>query len=239
MDNLKIYVCYSCDSPILDEFKSKPRVYVPVKCGGYVNDGIRLSDAEGDSISEYNPYVNEMSLIWAVGKNFEKFGSPEYLGFAHYRRYLDVSETELRPDVILCHKSVSPAPEGSMYGIYHVASDLDMFMQIFRQTFPESFQELLDYFRQREQYSCNLFVMHRDLFAEYFRFIDGCARICVYRMFPNLDLDGRDRYQKRALGFILERMTSCWIWNRLRRGDVSGIDVPVVEANVQSMYSRV
>ena len=135
-----------------------------------------------------------MSLIWAVGRNFEKFGAPEYLGFAHYRRYLDLSGAELRPDTIICHKDIQALSEYDMYGIYHVKSDLDMFLRIFRQTFPENAQEAAAYFGQREQYPCNMFVMHRDMFKEYFSFIEKCVRICLYRMLPNLDFDGRDKY---------------------------------------------
>lgn len=108
---------------------------------------ISASDAEGDSISRYNKYVNEMTLIWAVGRNFEKFGCPEYLGFAHYRRYLDLSGVDFSPGEIVAHKAVSPMAEYLMYAIYHLKSDLDMFIMEFRRKYPDDVGRILDYFQ--------------------------------------------------------------------------------------------
>ena len=66
--------------------------------------------------------------------------------------------------------------------------------------------------------------------------MEKCIDICL-SMFSMLNLDSRDRYQKRALGFILERMTSCWIWDKCRTG-TSLKNVDMVEADIKSAYSR-
>lgn len=72
-----------------------------------------------------------MTLIYSVGKNFAQFGSPEYLGFAHYRRYLAFNENNLAKDIILCSKADCGINQRNLYNIYHVASDLNMFMDHF------------------------------------------------------------------------------------------------------------
>lgn len=45
-----------------------------------------------------------MTLLYDVAKNYEQFGNPEYVGFAHYRRYLDIKNIDMKPNDILCHE---------------------------------------------------------------------------------------------------------------------------------------
>lgn len=137
----------------------------------------------------------------------------------------------------MAHHAVSPADEYLMYALYHVKSDLDMFISELWRKYPADAVRVLEYFKQPVNYPCNLFVMHRDMFREYFGFIEKCVDVCLSAMLPALDLDSRDRYQKRALGFILERMTSCWIWDKCRKG-AGLMNAGIVEADINSAYSR-
>ena len=50
-------------------------------------DSLPFGDDTGENISSRNPEWNEMTVIYWVFKNYEKIGSPEYIGFEHYRRH--------------------------------------------------------------------------------------------------------------------------------------------------------
>ena len=181
-----------------------------------------------------------MTLIWAVGKKFEQFGNPDFVSFAHYRRYIAVKECDLIPNVIYCHESINPQfTIQQLYGIYHDKSDLDLFMKFAYQKLDDHFYGIMQYLEQHITYTCNMFVMHKDVFKQYFSFIERCIKICIDDMFPILKLDDRDRYQCRALGFILERMTGYWIWMQQQQNMyLKVVDCPIVEENIESIHSR-
>ena len=62
----------------------------------------------------------------------------------------------------------------------------------------------------------------------------------IHNVLPllNEELKTRDRYQIRVGGFILERMTSFWIWLQNKRKTFNIINASIVEANINSIYSR-
>lgn len=47
-----------------------------------------IGDDTGENISVQNPFLNEMTGFYWAWKNYEKLGSPDYIGFMHYRRHL-------------------------------------------------------------------------------------------------------------------------------------------------------
>lgn len=237
---IKNFVCYSFECDILPYYSKHSDIYVPMKCGDYASTEDLLSDKIGDSISEYNKYVNEMTLIWTIGKNIELFGDSEYLGISHYRRYLDMNPLHLEPNCIVCNTTTtSTFTLYQLYSIYHDKKDLDMFLSYFYKYFPEMKFDINEYLTQSTMYMCNLFIMHRRMFAQYFEFIEKCIMICINDMFPQLNLDARDKYQVRALSFILERMTGFWIWHRRKKCSVEIETVPIiVDSTVASIYQR-
>lgn len=56
-----------------------------------------IGDDTGDNISAENPKYNELSAQYWVWKNYESIGSPDYVGFMHYRRHLLFNEKKNRP----------------------------------------------------------------------------------------------------------------------------------------------
>lgn len=117
---------------------------------------------------------------------------------------------------------------------------MDLFLKNVSEKLNDHFYSIMQYLMQNVTYTCNMFVMHKDVFIEYFKFIDKCINICINDMFNELDLSSRDRYQKRALGFILERMTGYWIWlQKIQNMRLNVISCPLIEENIQSQYSRI
>lgn len=65
-------------------------------------DSLPFGDDTGENISLRNPEWNEMTVIYWVFRNYEKLGSPEYIGFEQYRRHFIFDEWRKVPGRALC-----------------------------------------------------------------------------------------------------------------------------------------
>ena len=61
---------------------------------------------------------------------------------------------------------------------------------------------------------CNLFIMKKQMFEEYCNFIFPI----LFELEKNISLESRDGYQRRALAFISERLTSLFIYSKKNQG---------------------
>lgn len=52
-------------------------------------------DNIGENISKYNKTLNEMTIVYWGWKNFDKIGTPDYIGLNHYRRLFNISGNKL------------------------------------------------------------------------------------------------------------------------------------------------
>lgn len=205
--------------------------YVPLQCGRALHPAIEgtLGDDEGENISALNADINEMTGIWWVGRHYLEIGDPDYVGFCHYRRLLSWSPDVLAEDTVLACKTISWRTLRGFFAAYHPAEALDVFMTSFATEFGvEEGRLLTRYFDGHVFYPCNCFVMSRRLFHDYSAFLGRCVQI-VQALLRGAAVDrtGLGAYQRRVFGFILERMTSYWIWreNRTRYIRVVGCDI--------------
>lgn len=193
-----------------------------------------------DQISEFNPYLNEMTMIYWLGKNYDKIGNPDFIGTAQYRRYLQFNETDLKENIILC-VVCSPVLRKTLfnnYCTYHNKDDLLLFVYNLLAVFPQFKTPLQNYLNQCLMFKCNMFVMSKQNFFEYYNFIEKCIKLAI-KILPKLNLDQRDTYQKRALGFILERMTGFWLYfKNLTDKNTIIKSVKMIEINLDSPYKR-
>ena len=95
LPTVKILVCchkpYSCLSS---------QVFSPIHIGRAQADpktklamGSYLRDDQGENISHKNPSYAELTAQYWAWKNFDALGNPDYIGFFHYRRYLQMTPT--------------------------------------------------------------------------------------------------------------------------------------------------
>lgn len=235
---LKIPICYSFETEIIDEFKKD--IYVPIGCGGYNSSKMMFTDDIGiDNISKYNQYLNEMSMIYWLSKNYELLGNPDFIGIAQYRRYLDFKIDDLNDNNILCTFSKNKYfTIYQSYCLYHIKHDFDLFLSLFSKYLKE-YQILLNtYLNQHVYAKCNMFVFSKKMFFEYSKFINICIDIAL-KILPELNLDSRDKYQKRALGFILERMSGFWIFMKFYDKSIVVKNIKMIELNkIESPYKR-
>lgn len=154
-----------------------------------------IGDNTGDNISVKNATYNEMTSVYWAWKNYENLGSPEYIGFMHYRRHfifstkisdpvrecLDITnnyfeEINYREDILqslvsdcdfLC---VKPQWRESLYKHYeanHEIKDLNVAIEILKEKYPQFSLAADTYLSSHDAYFCNMFIFPKEIFFEY------------------------------------------------------------------------
>lgn len=192
----------------------------------WVKEHIVLDDSEEDNIADRNYTYCELTNIYFVWKNMDKLldKDTEYIGLCHYRRWFDPKLVDemletWKPDIICA----MPAGIGMntidrQYKLAHNPDDWEEFKGYLRECY---------YHRENTGVTerwlgCpalvapyNTFIMRREIFLDWSK-----------RLFPVLDdfyrkhkadIDGRDNYQRRAMGFLGERFTSWYVTQQAAR----------------------
>lgn len=210
----------------------KNSVFVPIHAGRKVakiksKDGIisdyelnwlckhMIGDDTGDNISDYNRGLNEMTAIYWAWKNYDKIGSPNYIGLNHYRRFFNVSNKTLQkmmhPDCIITAQPCSEYPGTSHKSIFTdscIPGHTEKGFNLLRQAVDEVYPNLSEQFRIWENenvlYPCNMFVMSKETFFQYCDWIFPLA-LKLHAMFTPKEIS------LRCPSFLIERMTSFWM----------------------------
>lgn len=160
-----------------------------------------------------------MTAIYWVARHYNELGNPDYIGFDHYRRFLEWTSDMLAPHTVVAHRWFSWRTLRGQFACCHGGKDLDVFDHRIRDVMPVLEHALYDaYWRSHFLYLANCFIMSREDFFRYFEFMKSCMEV----VFSIIDSDVIDRSSyssamKRIYGFILERMTGYWIWREYRR----------------------
>ena len=155
----------------------------------------------------------------------------DYIGFNHYRRLFriedlnDISEYDMidaKPIPMIFNLSYftgSPIPNyvptdiKNGYAICHKIEDWNKMECLLKKT--PYYVDFEDWSKQNSLTSpCNMFVMKKKIFEEYCEFIFPI----LFELEKQVDLLGRDLYQKRVLAFLAERLTSLFIYSKKNQG---------------------
>ena len=233
---LCIPVCVSFNSKIPEEFKHDP--YVLVGCGGFKSDEMQFTDDSGVNVSHWNQYINEMSMIYWMSKNYEHIGNPDYVGVAHYRRALNYEDWMLQQNAIVCHADAGIESIYQSYCRYHVKTDIDRCIKLLFENFLNIRRSFVIFFNQTITFGRNLFIMPKIKFLQYSEFICKCIDLFTHDEQLTSTLSQRDQYQKRSLGFLLERMTSFWLFNEMTTQSSQLIMSNIRVFDIESPYQR-
>lgn len=188
--DVKIFMCCHKSYDII------PPLAVPIQGGRAINLPIKgiAGDDIGDNISFKNHEYCELTVQYYAWKNvdcdaygfchyrrFFCFGESvkqPYLAFGkmtenQQKRYLGTVESIEKN--ISEHDIIVTRPEnlGSTVREYYVSSkyhyeeDLDLFIKVLSEKFPEILPFAEQYLSQNYQYFCNMFIMKKEFFSEY------------------------------------------------------------------------
>lgn len=180
-------------------------------------------DDVGDNISERNAHWCELTGLYWARHNL----SSEVIGLCHYRRYFlapDASRRCTRIDTCVLDSPtierlledktiILPQPDlvkSSIEGHYayrHHAQDIKAAKQAIARLAPDYLSTMAEVFGGRHAYWGNMFITRRTVFESYFDWVYPILEE-LERM---IDVTNYDPYQKRALGFLAERLFNVWI----------------------------
>ena len=233
--DLILNIFYQPPEMLENYINNNTNLYIPINCGNlkgtndWCDKHLNYETDFKDNIAHLNPKLNEMTSIWCYWKNLMK--DADYIGFQHYRRFfnqadfLDIEQYDFidaKPIPMVFNMSYftgSPIPNfvptdvKNGYAICHKIEDWNKMETLLKKTPYYVFFE--DWKNQNSLSSpCNLFIMKKKMFEEYCEFIFPI----LFELEKNISLEGRDGYQRRALAFISERLTSLFIYSKKQQG---------------------
>jgi hypothetical protein len=215
----------------------------------------RIFGANGSALSEY------AQLLWINEHLARLLGDLEYIRIFHYRRFVSVDEPKLgKPSVNLPWATVvttdqlvaydkafdrrvthelfnTPAQFSggilAQYATSHVIQDMMYFSAFLVDAKVLSPVEVSAFLRENIHIpSCNIGVFTRKTFTEIFGVLRVAAEFLSSRHFIV-----REGYQRRNVGFLLERLNSFLILQRIRAGlsaEMLGHNIVVSDSEVVS-----
>lgn len=220
--DVKIFVFQHFEAPLPDCFSNRD-LYVPVNAGAAVHGPVEgaIGDDSAPSISHLNRFLNEMTAIFWIGRHYEEVGSPEYVGFAHYRRCLEWSEKLLGKGVAFASVFATRSTNRKFFVDCHGSRWLDLFMERFCGTFGDGYDDVNRFWELHSMYLANNFITDRETFFRYFDFAEKCLAICEGLIENNRsELDAMSPVAKRQFSYVMERMTGYWLWRENRAGRI-------------------
>lgn len=201
------------------------RFYLPIHCGHALNPidlGFQPDD-DGESISERNREYSELTALYWAWKNLRA----ETIGLSHYRRYFRGTLPGPGGTRILSGGEAQAALDGvdivlarprnylvetleSHYANAHYASDLDALRAAVQRVSPETSPAVESVLGGRRLSQFQMFLMRREELDQYcgwlFAVLEDAER--------HIDPAGRTSYQRRAPGFLGERLLNVWVTHR-------------------------
>ena len=211
-------------------------LYASIQCGTSKDNVLSTDfhDNDGEfSIAQYNEQMNEMTGIYWLYHNLESMPDLQFIGLAQYRRHLDLSNIKsISANEILCGSMKFNMSAITQYAECHpmfpFALFIDSLMQ-YDQQLATTIVEILS--RCQFFYRANLAIMHRKMFMRYGHFIDVCIQALMKLEKMNIEKMMPTSYQRRWMGFILERMTSCFIV-MAQQQQVKIVDLPIIDIDM-------
>lgn len=197
-----------------------------------------IKDNTGINIAEHNKNYAELSGHYWVWKNFLPITNAEYIGFCHYRRFLDFNFTQMeglpfKPilksefneifkkyseenimnciegyDIILPKKFYFLSPVYNQYIGFHPKKDIDIALLLLKEICPEYLKVARDFISGKELYTCLNFIMKKELLNEYMEWIFKILMAVEARSDWS---QYKDYFDIRTPAYIAERFFNIWL----------------------------
>jgi hypothetical protein len=212
MNNLKMYMVTHKNIDYI------PKGRIPIFVGKGDNSGSYMTDDSGENISEKNRNYCELTALYWIWKNDHE---SEYVSIEHYRRFFmnaksiipaiaepeEIKKIMKTYDVITSRYYDFGISIKEYYKQRHYLSDIEAAQEGIRKYYPEYLEAFDLVFDGKRIPMFNMLVMPKKLFDEY------CEWLFKILFFAEetIDLSNRTEYQKRAYGFMAERLLEVWL----------------------------
>lgn len=216
--NIKIIVAAhkQCEMP-------KDSLYIPMHVGKSLNLNKNFGyqgDNTGENISTKNPYYCELTAIYWGWKNLKV----DYIGLAHYRRYLGLKKERQKIKGILtseqakklCNKYDIILPQKRRYYIEslwshyehtHDITHLEKTKDIIAQICPEYIPAFEKVMKRTWGHMFNMFIMKKNFANEYCTWLFNI----LFHLEKEINLSQLPAFDARLFGRVSELLLDVWI----------------------------
>lgn len=210
---IKILVaCHKADPNIRHD-----EIYMPIHVGKALNPKLDLGyqgDNSGENISEKNPFYCELTALYWGWKNLPD--DVEYVGLAHYRRYLDIRNNKITDYLKNCD-ILLPRPEKSPFSNFiNLVSfigfeDTYILIDTLLDLYPEMKKDIINYFFNSNKYSVyNMLITNKNIFNEYNQFLFNVLELTERKI---KKIENYTRINRR-IGYMGEALLGLWILHK-------------------------
>lgn len=171
-------------------------------------------DDTGDNISSKNRNYCELTGMYWLWKNHQC----DIIGTCHYRRFFLEKERLLTKEYIektlksydIIVPQCNMVKEGSLKEQYyhmHCKEDWDICRQVISEKYPD-YVNAFDWMQNSKVINfCNMMIARKSVYDSYCEWLFDV----LFEVEKRIDIDGKDDYQKRVMGFLSERLLKVWL----------------------------
>ena len=206
-----------------------------------------IGDDTGDNISHLNRELCEFTGLYWAWKNYDKLGNPDYIGFMHYRRFLNFNNTEHNEEYPYLEKNFEEKTgltqsaltkyiDGAdiIHGrtIKHLKTVREQFSNLKHppfclneQIFENTITNVAHLYPQMQQ-AVNNYLESREHYwfncfimkkNIFFKYMEFMTKILITTL-KNTDLENESINGRRVLAYISERLTGIFITHQQALG---------------------
>lgn len=238
-ENIKIYMVTHKKYSL----SKLPEGYMAIHAGHALSEDLGYQgDDLGQSISELNPYLNEMTAAYWIWKNT----SHDYVGIAHYRRFFTLKNKNIfseeniitgsqARELLQKYDIIVAKEEYHIYNLYSflirdvglniTLSAINMTKMMIERYQPDYLEVFNGSIKKGSLYKCNMIITRKYVYDSYCQWLFSFILEAEREFRQNFPIDELSTIQKRVFGFISERMLTVWlIKNKLRICELTVIE---------------
>lgn len=204
----------------------KKNELIPLQAGAALTDIEKydIRDNKGDSISEFNKTLCELTGIYWVWKNSP---SRRYKGVCHYRRQFDIGRDSFCRIITNDVDAVLTTPRFNAVGNLNTfllsgfitSLDIEIVESIIKEKYPEYEKSMKEHFKQNFFYNCNMVLAKEEVFNEWCEFLFGVI-LPLDRYFR----DGKIERTNKFSAYFAELVTSLFFYHNRDRFKIATCD---------------
>jgi hypothetical protein len=208
-NSIRVYTakCH-VDRPVQEDL-SRYSWETPIQVGAALTEKriCEICDNTGDHISDKNSQYCEVTALYWIWKN----DCSDYVGLGHYRRHFELTEEQVKKlaasdiDVVLTIPIFDFPDVETVYRRDHVGSDWDVMLEAIRILAPDYRETAQILGGECFYYGYNMFIMRREIFEEYCRWLFPILFYCEEHCGKK-----KDAYQNRYIGFLAEHLMAIY-----------------------------
>lgn len=200
-----------------------------------IDTPLEVINCKSDKILDDRFYSEIYMLDW-ISKNYNL---GDYVGFCHYRKYFsfmdnipNMDEVFKENDVIIGKPIRLLRNVREHYGRCHNIEDLNIIENVVKEKYQDYYDIFEKYMRQRMLITYNMFIMKKEDFLKYIKFVMGVLDEYIKIVGTDIEKrieDNRERYLKnfspnntveyqyRIGGYLAERLTGVFICKHFKK----------------------